>query len=905
MQDEKMWDENGIVFYCSSFRVKSSAQSLASLMNAFSQNGKNVHLITYSQPSGDDYISNKSVKRYFLNYYENQGYSLANSFYKVLGELPVKTVVFCGRTDEKFFELFRAAQKLGRCIVLWLDSSPLISLAGGSEKKHMETLYMLHNADSVISNSKQDCETAEAMGAKNCIYMPFYYPYFDEEVGEADVSGRRIVFYTTYAGRNTRNIISAFIRLHTKYPDATLKIVVYKGVRQSGVLFKLIEDIEASHLSDIITIENKVLKPLRALREADISMTYAHLNTMPETAMESICAGIPAIVLRDADYSQDDGPEIKINASDIDGIEKALEYFMDEENRHKFTKEARAHLDPEYRAKQAEFWLHALDKIENTYDADVNASYEKYIQLADRVKECLSKKMKVADIRKEMFLDRISVEDSFAALVENNISVGEILSSYEEADLFAGADLKRVKNDMAQWHNIKNSKQSAETCKNKMKGKSVLPSDAIINLSVCGVACDEICECIPQIKTDKYAVTRVLSNVMTICSDITDTHSPEAELSDDFTGRNPNFVNLMNGVKLFTFENSKLFRFAHMKSVKRAVKRLEWYTTPFAEMTPWGKLMALPLRFFDTMKKKIQAKGKKRLAKEKIVEIDPGDIRKIQLMVLQIAIDFDKICRKHNLRYYLAGGTILGGIRHKGFIPWDDDMDITMPRPDYEKFLKIAKTELPEEYVMDQDCKPFFHNRIEYKDSHFDTYWRKGGIFLDILALEGCPDDDNLRLQHERKCKFWRTAMLEQARRMPVLVFKKANLKNYVKRLICKMTPRWFIKWRWHSWATKYDCNETSTWVCLPASIYTYEQERFPVEYWGEPVMMEFEGHMWPTMSHWEDYLICHFGNYMKMPPETLRKSHHFVYRYDLGKYKNMSVEEIEKQVFSKYEEEN
>ena len=88
-----------------------------------------------------------------------------------------------------------------------------------------------------------------------------------------------------------------------------------------------------------------------------------------------------------------------------------------------------------------------------------------------------------------------------------------------------------------------------------------------------------------------------------------------------------------------------------------------------------------------------------------------------------------------------------------------------------------------------------------------------------------------------------------------------------------------------------------SSWVCLPASIYTYEQERFPKEFWGEPVMMEFEGYDMPTMRHWEDYLVCHFGNYMKMPPETLRKSHHFIYNYDLGPYKDIPTAELEEKL--------
>ncbi len=889
------WDENSIVFYSDSLRATSGSQSLASLMNAFVKQGKKVDLITYAQPSGDDYISNEKVKRHFLNYYENQGYTLADSFYKILGEIPSKTVVFCGAFYEKTYFLFQAAQKLGRCIVIYQDRSPLISVAGGVEKQTAETLYMLQNADCVVSMSQQETEMLNAIGV-NAVYQPYYFPYFDDEVGVADVSQRRIVFYTTYAGRNTRTVISAFSRLHERYPDSTLKIVIYKGVRQTATLEKLIEDVETSNLADCITIENKVLKPLRALREADVSITYAHLLHMPETAMESISAGIPAMVLYDADYSQDEGPAVKLNAADVAGIEAHLEYFMDEKNRRDYAQEVRKLLEPTYREKKAAEWLEALKKIEADYEAKLDKIYDRYTDLAEKAKKTLDS-AGISAVIKEFFMDRATADETIAALVENKVSVEDIEDGYQTNDLFAKVDYKRVAPRLAVWKEYGNN--SAE-CQANLKKSKLLPSNAVIQLSVCKTPYQDIAKCLPGVVLDEKRVVYILSQSMKISKGLADTRSMEADLSEDFTAKSPMGVTILNSFKLFMFENMRLFRYKNFKIVQKAMRVIDWYTKPFKDMNIFGKLVALPFRAIKVLKDKIKMSGRKRLAKEKIVEIDPGDIRKIQLMVLKIALDFDKICRKHGLRYYLAGGTILGGIRHKGFIPWDDDMDITMPRPDYEKFLQIAKTELPDEYVMDQDCKPFFHNRIEYKDSAFDTYWRKGGIFLDILALEGCPDDDALRLEHEKKCKYWRTAMLEQARRMPVFTFEKAVTRVYFRRLICKLTPRWFIKKMWHKWATKYDCNETSTWVCLPASIYTYEQERFPVEYWGEGVPMEFEGYEFPTMNHWEDYLICHFGNYMKMPPETLRKSHHFVYKYDLGKYKNMSVEEMEKMLDEK-----
>ena len=92
---------------------------------------------------------------------------------------------------------------------------------------------------------------------------------------------------------------------------------------------------------------------------------------------------------------------------------------------------------------------------------------------------------------------------------------------------------------------------------------------------------------------------------------------------------------------------------------------------------------------------------------------DNSSLRKLQLIELENMRIFSEICEKHHLRYYLVGGTMLGAIRHQGFIPWDDDMDVGMPRPDYERFLEIVRSELPEgysflNYKQDAEYKRYF-----------------------------------------------------------------------------------------------------------------------------------------------------------------------------------------------------
>ncbi len=295
---------------------------------------------------------------------------------------------------------------------------------------------------------------------------------------------------------------------------------------------------------------------------------------------------------------------------------------------------------------------------------------------------------------------------------------------------------------------------------------------------------------------------------------------------------------------------------------------------------------------------KIKQGMKQKLYARQVVEIPEGDIRKIQLLVLLMFFDFDRICQKYHLTYYFAGGSILGAVRHKGFIPWDDDIDITMPRDDYNRFLKVAPGELSPEFRLDKDCRPFCHNRIEIKDTLFHSFWRKGGVFLDILALEGSPDDPKKQKLHEKLTFIFRSLMLEKERIFPF--FDPDEHKSPLRYLLClmlKIVPRGLLKFCWNKAAQLYSPNKENHLVCLPASKYSYAEERFPKEYWGTPVYLEFEGMPVPTMTRWEDYLKCHFGDYRELPPPELRKSHHFVFGFHLGKYESMPVEELENTV--------
>ncbi len=137
---------------------------------------------------------------------------------------------------------------------------------------------------------------------------------------------------------------------------------------------------------------------------------------------------------------------------------------------------------------------------------------------------------------------------------------------------------------------------------------------------------------------------------------------------------------------------------------------------------------------------------------------DNSKLRNLQLVELEIMRIFSEICDRHNLRYFLIGGTMLGAVRHQGFIPWDDDMDVGMPRPDYERFIGIVKSELPEGYDFlhfrqEGEYKRYFSRVVNTNVQIVNASYAKPLVenaWIDIFPFDGMPSG-KLR----QKLHFW------------------------------------------------------------------------------------------------------------------------------------------------------
>ena len=246
--------------------------------------------------------------------------------------------------------------------------------------------------------------------------------------------------------------------------------------------------------------------------------------------------------------------------------------------------------------------------------------------------------------------------------------------------------------------------------------------------------------------------------------------------------------------------------------------------------------------------------------------------------LLKIMEDVDRICRKHGLSYYLYGGTLLGAVRHGGFIPWDDDVDIVMPRADFQKFGEICQSELSDQYFW-QTCfsdpaYPMLFAKIRkngtfIREMKWDNRKMHKGIYVDILPLDEFPDNS-----------FRGTLILKTMSFLhQVCAFTRSHSRWPIIRLLfrlVKLTSPLF-RYRVRDWVMRYSNRHGGGHlVCSFGSHYQPMIRRvLKKEWFGTPRPIKFEGRDFLAPTGTEDYLLHLFGEkYMEMPPPELQVCH-------------------------------
>lgn len=276
-----------------------------------------------------------------------------------------------------------------------------------------------------------------------------------------------------------------------------------------------------------------------------------------------------------------------------------------------------------------------------------------------------------------------------------------------------------------------------------------------------------------------------------------------------------------------------------------------------------------------------------------ILKLTPEQLRELQLCELEGLIFFDEFCRKHGLTYYLCGGCLIGALRHKGFIPWDDDADVLMPRPDYEKFLELYRKENPSErfvLVDDSDFDSYSGNIfavISDTDHTLIKEYQKDlqmphGLPLDIFPIDGLAEGKFARyIQY-----FW--TMVYSLFRSQIVPKNQGGLLAFGSKILLGIfrghKTRYKI-WRYaEKRMTRYSFDESPNVAELCAGFY-FMKKVYPRHiYEGGTVELEFEGRKFLAMKNYEEYLKIPFGDYMKLPPEEDRVPHHDIIELELNK---------------------
>lgn len=245
--------------------------------------------------------------------------------------------------------------------------------------------------------------------------------------------------------------------------------------------------------------------------------------------------------------------------------------------------------------------------------------------------------------------------------------------------------------------------------------------------------------------------------------------------------------------------------------------------------------------------------------------------QKLQLKMMKM---IHQVCLENNIEYYIIGGTLLGSVRHKGFIPWDIDIDIAMTRANYQKFKIVAENKLPQQliymdYTKCHDFRPP-HAIVEWNKSSVqhssDMHISK--IYIDIFPLDYAPNSIEKQKQQANKIfvlkRLKTTKILSRADKLNRNFFKRCFFKAF--RLFSPFINIDIINNKLQAIMQMYNMQENPKYLCSMASHYSYFKQCMPKEIYGKPQLMIFCDAKFFGPEKPDEYLKRIYGDYMKQP---------------------------------------
>lgn len=256
--------------------------------------------------------------------------------------------------------------------------------------------------------------------------------------------------------------------------------------------------------------------------------------------------------------------------------------------------------------------------------------------------------------------------------------------------------------------------------------------------------------------------------------------------------------------------------------------------------------------------------------------------REHQLLLLEMLKDFDAVCKKHGIRYSLFAGTALGAVRHQGFIPWDDDLDILMLRDDYERFFAVAPSEFdPDTYYVQQEFSShwclFFSKLRRNHTAAIEKYHPRDplvhqGVYIDIFPCDNLSDS-----KFVRKLQFLASKVVI-AKCLTRRGYETESKLKKIFMFFCHCLP---LKPLW-----RFSINRKQKNTAMLHSFFgcgtKYSKSVYPREWFTELTELPFEDGVFPISAHYDELLTCLYDDYMRIPEPEERKVKEHVAILDL-----------------------
>lgn len=259
------------------------------------------------------------------------------------------------------------------------------------------------------------------------------------------------------------------------------------------------------------------------------------------------------------------------------------------------------------------------------------------------------------------------------------------------------------------------------------------------------------------------------------------------------------------------------------------------------------------------------------------------NLQEIQGRALGLLIEFHRICQEQSFRYSLGGGSLLGAVRHKGFIPWDDDIDIMMPRPDYEKFLDYCHGNSINFLCFSNKYNDNYYNLFA-KISDLETYSldernfnsNQIGVNIDIFPIDGLGNSKSEAIKNFKRTSFQRELLIASKWEKYSLSKTKALYLEpirFILYLLGKLVDKQQL-------CARIEDNlgaiyfEDSDYAGCVSGVYRLKEIK-ESSIFKSFTTLEFSGNKFNVIKEYDRYLSSHYGNYMELPPKEKQVTHH------------------------------